>query len=64
MHFLGMAGLPRRIPDYPDGYQYWNSFMTLGSFLTFFSLIIFLFLLFFKVFKTLPLGGKFNSLLS
>jgi cytochrome c oxidase subunit 1 len=43
MHFLGMAGLPRRIPDYPDGYEYWNSFMTLGSFLTFFSLVIFLF---------------------
>jgi len=37
MHFLGMAGLPRRIPDYPDGYEYWNSFMTLGSFMTFFS---------------------------
>jgi cytochrome c oxidase subunit 1 len=34
--------MPRRIPDYPDGFQYWNSFMTLGSFLTFFSLIIFL----------------------
>ena len=45
MHFLGMAGLPRRIPDYPDGYEYWNSFMTLGSFLTFFSLVIFLFTL-------------------
>ena len=41
MHFLGMAGLPRRIPDYPDGYEYWNSFMTQGSFLTFFSQIIF-----------------------
>lgn len=41
MHFQGMAGMPRRIPDYPDGYEYWNSFMTLGSFLTLFSLIIF-----------------------
>ena len=43
MHFLGMAGLPRRIPDYPDGYEYWNSFMTIGSFLTFFSLVLFIF---------------------
>lgn len=51
MHFLGLAGLPRRIPDYPDGYIYWNQFMTLGSFLTFFSLIIFLGIFAFIVFR-------------
>lgn len=28
MHFLGLAGLPRRIPDYPSGYSYWNNIMT------------------------------------
>ncbi len=51
MHFLGLAGLPRRIPDYPDGYIYWNSFMTLGSFLTFFSLLIFQGIISFIIFK-------------
>lgn len=51
MHFQGMAGLPRRIPDYPDGYIFWNSFMTLGSFLTFFSQVIFIYICIFIIFK-------------
>ena len=40
MHFLGLAGMPRRIPDYADGYIYWNSFMTIGTFLTMISLLV------------------------
>ncbi len=36
--------MPRRIPDYADGYADWNSLMTLGSILTIFSIFIFLYL--------------------
>jgi len=41
MHFLGLAGMPRRIPDYPAAYEGWNSISSLGSVLTFTSLIVF-----------------------
>jgi cytochrome c oxidase subunit 1 len=44
MHGLGLSGMPRRIPDYPDLYLAINQFMTVGSFLTFLSLLVFFYL--------------------
>lgn len=46
MHFLGLHGMPRRVPDYPDVFAFWNYVASVGSFLTFVGLIIFLKLLF------------------
>jgi cytochrome c oxidase subunit I len=41
MHFLGLMGMPRRIPDYPDVYNYWNWWCTFGSFLTLIGSFVF-----------------------
>src|SRR6188508_2324523 len=40
-HFLGLAGMPRRIADYPDAYAGWNYVSSLGSYLSALGLLIF-----------------------
>jgi cytochrome c oxidase subunit 1 len=46
MHFLGLAGMPRRIPDYPDSYTAWNTIASLGSFITMASTAFFVFVIY------------------
>lgn len=45
MHFLGFAGMPRRIPDYPDAFVCWNQIASIGSLISVVSIIILIFLL-------------------
>ena len=44
MHFSGLNGMPRRIPDYPDVFWLWNSIASYGSFLSFISILYFIYI--------------------
>ena len=53
-HFLGMAGMPRRIPDYPDAYAGWNMVSSIGGAISLVGALLFLYILW----KTITAGEK------
>ena len=40
-HFLGMQGMPRRYPDYPEAFAYWNEISSYGYVIMAFSTVLF-----------------------
>ena len=54
MHFLGLAGMPRRIPDYADAFSFWNAIASFGSYISAISAIFF----FYIVYVTLTSGTR------
>ena len=54
MHFVGLAGMPRRIPDYSLQFADWNAVATIGAFGFGFSQLIFVYV----VFKCMRGGAK------
>ena len=45
MHFLGVAGMPRRIPDYPDAFLMFNRIASYGSYISSFSALFFFYVI-------------------
>jgi cytochrome c oxidase subunit 1 len=45
-HFLGLAGMPRRIPDYPDAFEGWNYVSSVGSIISVVATAIFLYVVY------------------
>ncbi len=54
MHFLGNSGMPRRYPDYPEAFAYWNKVASMGYVIMGIGVLIF----FVNVFYSLAFGRK------
>jgi cytochrome c oxidase subunit 1 len=54
MHFLGIAGMPRRIPDYPDAFAGWNMVASIGAYISAAGVLVFFYLLY----KTFTSGER------
>jgi cytochrome c oxidase subunit I len=53
MHFLGLAGMPRRVPDYALQFANFNAMASVGAFVFGFSQLLFVYI----IYKTIR-GGK------
>jgi cytochrome c oxidase subunit 1 len=57
MHFLGLAGMPRRIPDYPEAFAGWNHVASIGAYIGFAGALLFVFI----VIYTLVAGRRVGA---
>ena len=44
MHFLGLAGMPRRVPDYPDAYAGWHGVASIGAYISAAGTLLFIYI--------------------
>jgi cytochrome c oxidase subunit 1 len=59
MHFLGLAGMPRRYPDYPDAFAGWNFVSSIGSYISGCGVLIFLYVLYRTFTSKVPLPDNY-----
>jgi cytochrome c oxidase subunit 1 len=41
-HFLGLQGMPRRYPDYPEAFAFWNHISSFGAYISYASTLFFI----------------------
>lgn len=61
MHFLGLAGMPRRIPDYPDAFSSWNAIASLGSLISAISSLLFFYIVYDTLVNKESLNKRINK---
>jgi cytochrome c oxidase subunit 1 len=57
-HFLGLAGMPRRYPDYPDAFAGWNFVSSIGSYISLASALLFIVIVFHTVLRGKKAGNN------
>jgi cytochrome c oxidase subunit I len=59
MHFLGLQGMPRRIPDYPEAFHGWNTIASYGAFMSYGSTIFFVFIALYTILWGKKVGANY-----
>ncbi|MEN3930363.1 cytochrome c oxidase subunit I [Microvirga sp. W0021] len=54
MHFLGLAGMPRRYADYPEAFSGWNFVSSIGSYMFAVGVFVFIFGVIYAFVKKVP----------
>jgi cytochrome c oxidase subunit 1 len=57
-HFLGLAGMPRRVADYPDAFSDWNFISSIGSYISGFGTLVFFFGVAHAFLRKVPAGAN------
>jgi cytochrome c oxidase subunit 1 len=58
-HFLGLAGMPRRYPDYPEAFAGWNLISSIGAYIGGASLVVFLYVVARTLLAGQPAGANY-----
>jgi len=58
-HFLGLAGMPRRYPDYPDALEGFNRISSYGAYIAFAATIFFIFIVIYTLTRGKKVGGNY-----
>jgi cytochrome c oxidase subunit I len=59
MHFLGLAGMPRRIAEYPDAFAGWNFVASIGAYISYAATLFFVFVVFHTLFFGRRVGANY-----
>lgn len=60
MHFLGLAGMPRRYSDYPDAFASWNLIASYGSIISLVSIFLFFYIVYNALTNQVKVINKIN----